>query len=231
MSDSLYERYVDWGLTRNAHYWLEKRHAIRYWGPIDPREPFEVVYKFAFNFPVRSASLFASINLCAEDSSGVLEVSSDRGSTWKEVVPESGTRRFGAPVDISQHVNGARLIYVRARLKGRDDGQDSALAQFLRTATQPDGHFRMRSPHVFELRVYDVEVPILTGTVEFDDGWDKALRFYDGVFWVDRTFDKPGEYWATITVRAGSLKPVAKVIRIVSPPSQHLSDHLSRRTK
>jgi len=72
----------------------------------------------------------------------------------------------------------------------------------------------------------------LTGTVEFNGGPGTPLWFYDGgVFWVDRNFDKPGKYLATIKVRAGSLKPVTKLVRLVSRPSQHLSDHLPGRTK
>ncbi len=114
LNDDRHKSYLDGSLTRNARIWSEKRHGIRYWGPIDDRKDFEVVYKFALAFPVRSASLYASLSLDAADASGVLEVSTDRDRAWKAVIHGSTIWPYAAPVNISEWVRGARTILVRA---------------------------------------------------------------------------------------------------------------------
>jgi hypothetical protein len=45
--------------------------------------------------------------------------------------------------------------------EGRDDHAGSAMAQFLRTSTIPDGHIGLKSLYVFDLSVYDRDVPII----------------------------------------------------------------------
>ena len=114
LSDVRHKNYLDVSLTRNARIWRETRHGILYWGPIDDRKDFEVVYKFALAFPIRSASLHASLNVAAADASGVLEVSIDRDRTWREVIHGNTTWPHGAPLDVSNWVPGARTIFVRA---------------------------------------------------------------------------------------------------------------------
>jgi serine/threonine protein kinase len=219
LNDSELQNYLDDHMTRNARLWEEKRHGIRYWGPVDDREPFDVVYKFSCEFPVCSASLYASLGVIEAGASGILEVSTDPRRGWKEVAHGTTEFPFGAPIDISEQVREARTIYVRARMKGRDDGADSATAQFLRTSTLPDGHVNTKSPYVFELRAYNREVPILTGRVELNDGWSMPLWFdSDGVFSLDRVFDKPGDYRGTITVQAPPLEPVSKPLHIFCVP-------------
>ena len=104
LNDDRHKSYLDGSLTRNARIWSENRHGIRYWGPIDDRKDFEVVYKFALAFPVRSASLYASLSLDAADASGVLEVSTDRDRAWKAVIHGSTIWPYAAPVDISEWV-------------------------------------------------------------------------------------------------------------------------------
>jgi hypothetical protein len=127
----------------------------------------------------------------------------------------------GAPIDISEQVRGRRTIYVRARMKGRDDGQDSALAQFLRTSTLPDGHINLKSPYVFEPRAYEREVPIVTGSVWFNDGWSRRLWIdTDGIFWLDRVFHQPGDYLCRIEVSANPLERVSKTLRISCTPAR-----------
>src|SRR5262249_31128576 len=151
------------------------RHGICYWGPIDDREVYHVVYRFDCSFPIRAASLYASLALAEAEARGILEVETDLRRGWREV--GRGTIKYpeGGQIDISQAVAGSRVIYVRARMTGRDDGKDSAMAQFLRTSILPDGHLESKSSHVFELRVFDREVPILTGSVRFSDGWSPPL--------------------------------------------------------
>ncbi len=105
-------------------------------------------------------------------------------------------------------------------MKGRDDHDDSAMAQFLRTSTIPDGHIGLKSLYVFDLRVYDRDVPIVTGTVRFNDGWSRRLWIDpDGLFEVERDFEKPGEYQGTIEVQADPLEPVSRRFHIVYRPS------------
>jgi hypothetical protein len=176
------------------------------------------VYKFPLPFRIGSASLYASMNTHGPDARGILEVATDPQRGWTRVAEGITTCPGGGPMDISDLVRGARTIYVRARMKGRDDGKDSATAQFLRTSTMPDGHLDMMSPYVFELRAYDQVVPILTGTVEFNDGRSRLWIDSDGVFWLDRVFDKLGAYEGRIEVSAGSLPPVSRILKITCVP-------------
>ena len=108
-------------------------------------------------------------------------------------------------------------------MKGRDDHDGSAMAQFLRTLTIPDGHIGLKSLYVFDLRVYDRDVPIMTATVRFNDGWSRQLWIDpDGLIEVERDFEKPGDYLGTIEVRADPLEPVSKTFRIrVEPARPH----------
>jgi hypothetical protein len=215
LNDDGHRNYLDVSLTRNAQIWKERRHGVLYWGPIDDRKDFEAVYKFSLSFPVRSASLHASLNVAAADARGVLEISSDRDRTWREVIRGSTTWPNSAPVDISKRVRGARTIFVRARLKGRDDHDGSAMAQFLRTSTIPDGHIGLKSLYVFDLRVYDRDVPVMTGAVRFNDGWSQRLWIDpDGLFEVERDFQRAGKYRGTIEVRADPLEPLSKTFQI-----------------
>jgi hypothetical protein len=226
LNDDWHERFLAASMTRNARIWEESRHGIRYWGPINDREWFDVVYRIPFDFPVRAASLYASLNVADADASGILEVSADPVAGWTRITSGTTMCPCGGPIDISKHARGARLIYVRAHMKGRDDGEASAMAQFLRTSTLPDGHIDKKSPYVFELRAYDREVPILTGTVQFSDTCNSRLWIAsDGVFWLDRVFDKPGEYWGTIEVRASPLAAVSKTLHIACTPARLALSH------
>ena len=84
-------------MTRNARIWEETRFGIRYWGPIDDRSEFAVVYRFPFDFPVRSASLFASLNLGEPRREWVLSrsrpIQHSAGPRWSEdnnIYPHGG---------------------------------------------------------------------------------------------------------------------------------------------
>jgi hypothetical protein len=78
----------------------------------------------------------------------------------------------------------------------------------------------LKSLHVFDLRVYDRDVPILTGTVRFDDGWRQRLRIDpDGLFRVERDFEKPGDYRGTIEVRANPLEAVSRAFHVNYRPA------------
>jgi hypothetical protein len=99
-----------------------------------------------------------------------------------------------------------------ARMRGRNDHDGSALAQFLRTSTLPDGHLKMRTPHVFELRAYDGDVPIFTATLRFNDGWSRRLWIRDdGSFEVNRKFPAPGRYTGTITVTGARVPSLSRM--------------------
>jgi len=207
LSSDHHLRYLDTSLTKNARCWTEPDHDITYWGPIDDGEWFEVVYRFPFEFPVRAASLHASVNLAEAGAAGFLHVSTDPREGWTEVARQSTLFPGGGPFDVSEIVRGARQIYVRARMKGRDDHDGSCMAQFLRTSTAPDGHRDCKSPYVFELRAFDREVPILTASLACSDGGSRRLWVgLDGEFSVDHVFDKPGQNTCTITARAGKLE-------------------------
>ncbi len=57
----------------------------------------------------------------------------------------------------------------------------------------------------------------MTATVRFDDGWSGRLWLWidpDGLFEVERDFEKPGDYQGTIEVRADPLEPVSKTFQI-----------------
>jgi len=197
-------RYLDPSLTKNARVWIEPYHEIAYWGPKRDGEWFDVVYRFPFDFPVRAASLYASLNLAEAGAAGFLHVSTDPRQGWAEVARQSTLCRGGGALDISEIVRGARQIYVRARMNGRDDHAGSSMAQFLRTSTAPDGHLDIKSPYVFELRAFDRELPIVTASFECSDGASRRLWVsLDGEFSVDHVFDKAGHNTCTITARAG----------------------------
>jgi hypothetical protein len=214
LRDAQYSQFGDWNLTRNAKIWTEDLHQIRYWGPIEDKEWFEVVYKFPFDFTVQAASLYASLNLVDGDARGFLEISTDRRQEWIELGHKPTLNPRGAPIDISASVRGARVIYVRARMKGRDDGQGSCMAQFLRTSFREDG-MAYKKPYVFHLRAYDREVPILTAEATFSDGGSQSLWIEnDGMFPIQRDFSKAGLYTITITVHAGALPPASKSYQI-----------------
>jgi serine/threonine protein kinase len=85
LSDNRHRQFLVESLTRNAVLWEEKRHGIRYWGPIDGRKWFEVVYRFRFDHAVRAAALYASLYVIETDSQGVLEISTDPARGWKTV--------------------------------------------------------------------------------------------------------------------------------------------------
>jgi hypothetical protein len=106
-------------------------------------------------------------------------------------------------------------------MKRRDDGREIALAELLRTSILPDGHINRNSPYVFALRASDREVPIVTRTVRFNDGWSSGLWIdRDGIFSLDRVFDQPGDSWGTIEVSANSLEPVSKTLHISCTPAR-----------
>jgi serine/threonine protein kinase len=204
-------RYLDARLTRNAHVWEEPDHEIAYWGPSDDSKWFEVVYRFPFSFPVRAASLYASVDLAEAGAAGFLEVSTDPGHGWTEVARQSTVRPVGGPFDISARVLGARQIYVRGRMKGRDDHAGSCMAQFLRTSTAPDGHLENKSPYVFELLAFDRAVPLVTASLVCSDGDFRRLWVgTDGEFSIDRVFTKAGRKTYLISARAGHGEAVAR---------------------
>ena len=100
-------------------------------------------------------------------------------------------------------------------MKGRDDHDGSAMAQFLRTSTIPDGHIGFKSLYVFDLRVYDRDVPVTTGNVRFNDGCRQRLWIDpDGLFEVERDFERAGQYRGTIEIRPDPLEPVSKTFQI-----------------
>ena len=212
LNDKDQEQYLDTALKKNAKLWRETAHNIVYWGPIDDSKWFEVVYKIPFNFAVRAASLYASLHLAEPGAEGFLEVSSDPPRGWSKVTEGNTVCPGGGPYDISKIIRGARQIYVRARMKGRDDLDGSSMAQYLRTSTMPDGHVDLKSPHVFELRAFDRDVQIVTATIKWEDGWLGRLWVGpDGEFSVDRDFDKPGHYKITLTAFTGNLEPVTAI--------------------
>jgi hypothetical protein len=218
--------YLDKSLTQNAKIWDEDRHGIRYWGPIDDHLKFEVVYRIPFDFPVRAASLYASLTPVDDDAKqlAVLEVSTDAGKSWAEVARGGNEYPHGGPTDISDNVRESHVIYVRAVMKGRDDHDGSATAQFLRTSTLADGHLNVKSPYVFELRAYDREVPIVTGTVRFDGtSWALWPR-EDGSFTVERSFANVGSYEGEITFRTAKIETAPKVFQVwVNTPGWSIS--------
>jgi serine/threonine protein kinase len=202
--DARHRLYLHW--TQNARMWKEDRNDVKYWREIDDRNWFIVVYRIPFEFPVRAASLYASLNTPSGDAQGFLEVSTDPSRFWAEVAQGSTTCPACGQVDISEIVRGSSVVYVRARMKGRDDGDGSALAQFLRTSIVPDGHLETKTPHVFELCAFDRDVPIVTGIATFSDHESRPLWIdRDGLFSMQRPFRKPGYYWCDVTAGAAAL--------------------------
>ena len=110
-------------------------------------------------------------------------------------------------------------------MKGRDDHVGSAMAQFLRTSTLADGHLEVKSPYVFGMRTYDREVPIVTGTVRFDDGnswslWPKE----DGSFTVEHFFSKVGRSQGEITFETSRIKKTSKLFDVwINSPDWSIS--------
>jgi serine/threonine protein kinase len=206
LTDRQHENFLVRSLTKNARIWTEVRHDVKYWGPIDDTKPFQVAYQFRFDFPVKSASLYGSIHKVDTEAQAILEVSTGSDGPWFKVAEGMTLRPHGAPVDISQFVSGSREIYVRARLKGRDDGQDSAMAQFLRTATNSGSNLEINSPRVFDLIAFDREVPMIAARLNFSDGWYQSVWIgSDGFFDINRIFDRPGLYTGTVAAEAMSI--------------------------
>jgi serine/threonine protein kinase len=226
-----HDRYLDQSLTRNAKVWTEGRHGIRYWGPDDDHLKFEVVYRVPVDFPIRSASLFASLNPMDAEAKevAILEVSTNPMNGWSEVARGMSVYPHGGPIDVSEIVRGSRVVFIRAVMKGRDDHDGSSTAQFLRTSTLADGHLELKSPYVFEMRVYDHEVPIVTGTVRFNDGnswglWPKE----DGSFTVERRFLKVGRYEGEITFGASRIRRASKNFDVwINSPGWGISTNLA----
>jgi hypothetical protein len=54
-------------------------------------------------------------------------------------------------------------------MKGRDDGDQSSLDQFMRTSMDP-GYLDLHDRFLFELRVSPHEIPSLALEVDYDDG-------------------------------------------------------------
>ena len=215
LRDDEHYRLLERGLTRNARIWEEHRHGVEYWGPIDDKQWFEVVYSFEFGFPIRAACLFASLNTADTEACGALEVSTNHRD-WELIVQGQCLYPGAAQNDISKIVCGARRVYVRARMKGRDDGHGSSTAQFLRTSSLPEGHLELKTPHVFLLRAFDHEVPIVTGRIALSDSWSQPLWISeDGSFEFTRTFREPGKYQGTITVNAGAVASKSQEVRRV----------------
>jgi hypothetical protein len=205
LRDDEHRRYLDTSLTRNERIWHESDHEIPYWGPEADQEWFSVVYGFAFDFPVRAASLYASLNLADATAAGFLEVSTDPSRGWTEVTRERTLSQAGGLFDISDHVRGGRRILVRARMKGRDDHAGSSMAQFLRTSTAADGHVDLKSSHVFDLRVFNRAVPIVAATLSCGDGGSDRLWVDEhGEFTINCVFKKAGRTTCLITARAGN---------------------------
>jgi len=215
LSDDRHEQFLLKSAKVNARIWEEQRHGVRYWGPIDDKDWFKVVYRLDVGFPIGSASLRAPFDLYEADSQGILEVSSDPDQGWTPVVGGPSTNPRGGQIDVSEIVRGSRLVYVRARLKGRDDHDDSAMAQFLRTSILLDSHLEVKTPNVFELRAYDREVPIVIGMVRFNDGWSKQFGIReDGSFEFIRKFSQPGKYTGTIVLTAAKVQPMSRTFDV-----------------
>jgi serine/threonine protein kinase len=183
------------GLRQNAKIWDEPRHQMYYWGPEDDSKPFEVIYRFGdFGFPIRSAFLHAGILLEHPDSRGELQVTSDPAQGWFPVCGDDTTNPCIGLLSISKWVRGETMIYVKARLQGRDDGEESSLAQFLRTSVRP-GDIRFHDRDVFELRVSPHEIPSLKLSVSYDEtGWDLVPVESDGTFSLERLFTSAGPH-------------------------------------
>ena len=102
---------------------------------------------------------------------------------------------------ISEFVRGSRTICLKARIKGRNDGEGSFLAQFLRTSEIP-GHLDLRDTNVFELRASAEEFPFvrLEASVDGGESWWAVSFEDDGRFRLENRFKKAGEY--TVRLRA-----------------------------
>jgi serine/threonine protein kinase len=234
VNDDRHWQYLEKCLTTNAKLWTELAHDVAYWGPIDDSDWFEVVYKIPFDFPVRAASIYASLCLIEHTANGYLEVSTDPRQGWTTVARGNTSGVGGGPFDISEAIRGGRNIYVRARMKGRDDQNGSSMAQYMRTSTSPDGHVDLKNRRVFELRASDRDYPIVTASVRWNDGSQSRLWVRpDGEFDVDRTFEKPGHYFCTVTACAGKLEPVSETfdVWINSRGSQLAIDPTPRRIR
>ncbi len=215
LRDDRHEQFLLNSATSNARIWEEPHYGVRYWGPIDHTEWFEVVYKLDVGFPIGAASLLATLNLCEPDSQGILDVSVDPRHGWITLAKLSLESLGDQRIDVSEIVRGSSLVYVRARMKGRDDRDGSALVQFLRTSTLADGHLDLKTPHVFELRAYDRAVPIATAAVQFNGCRSEQLWISeDGSFDVKRKFSEPGKYTGTITALAAKIPSLSRTFEV-----------------
>jgi hypothetical protein len=178
-------------MNKNAQIFTEPLFRIRYWSPVDEREWAEIVYKFDFEFPIRSASVRATIIYHPPDAKGELLVAKNPSGPWSLVCREDTLNRF----PISEFVRGSRTICLKARIKGRNDGEGSFLAQFLRTSEDP-GHLDLRDTKVFELRVSAVEIPFvrLEASINGGESWRAVSHEADGRFRLENHFKKAGEY-------------------------------------
>jgi len=181
-------RFRDRELMRNAKFWEEPRHEIRYWGPVNAREPFQVAYQFPFDFEIRSARLSARVDFY-EDSQYRLEVTTNPSRGWvtlatsKDSIPGVTRKtRGGSEHDIGDIVRGSRKVYLRATLKGREDGRQSCLAQFLRTSTSAHEHRELKGSEVFQIKASERQIPNVVCEVATsnDDVWSPLRVSDDG---------------------------------------------------
>jgi serine/threonine protein kinase len=227
LSTDVHRRYLDESRTRNARIWTESRYGIQYWGPVDDHFEFEVAYRIPFDFPICSASLYSSLNPIDAEAIELsrLEVSTNLTKGWIVVARGMSVYPHGGPVDISKIVRGSRVVFIRAVMKGKDDHNESSTAQFLRTSTLADGHLEVKSPYVFEMRAYDREVPIVSGTVRFSDRQSWALwPKEDGSFTVERSFSTVGRYQGEILFSVSKISKSSKIFDVwVNSPDWSIS--------
>ena len=231
LSSDEHRRYLDESRTRNARIWTESRYGIQYWGPVDDHLEFEVAYRIPFDFPICSASLYSSLNPIDAEAIKLarLEVSTNPTNGWIIVARGMSVYPHGGPVDVSKFVRGSCVVFIRAVMKGKDDHNESSTAQFLRTSILADGHLEVKSPYVFEMRAYDREVPIVTGTVRFSDGqsWTLWPR-EDGSFTVQRSFSMVGRYQGEILFSGSKIRRNSKNFDVwVNSPEWRISIELA----
>ena len=165
----------------------------------------------AMTRPQSRVTLLATLNLSEPDSQGILETSIDPGRGWTRLSEGKSHGLGDDRVDVSEIVRGSSTVYVRAQMRGRDDHDSSAMAQFLRTSTLSDGRLELKTPHVFELRTYDRAIPIVTATLRFNDGWSRQLWIRDdGTFELVRKFGEPGRHTGTITATAAKIPSLSR---------------------
>jgi serine/threonine-protein kinase len=208
------KHYVD-SLTRNALIFDETYFQVRYWRPIDERDWAEVVYRFEFDFPVRSASLYASVSLAASDSQGELQVTADASRGWTTVRQGHTAYPYSGHIPISAIVRGSRTIFVKARVKGRDDGEDSSLAQFLRSSTR-DGDPDLHNERVFELRASAEEIPFVKVEAKYETGaaWVPIRYDGEGRFRLNHLFPREDAYDVRLRATVNDRTPVEETRRV-----------------